>query len=295
MKSKAGAFVAVLLVAPAIAALAAIVSAQETDVPTDTKGDMLACPSGTQVQSRFTLNGDAWEVTGVLSAGLEGTITVSGPSGDVSVTPTVNLVVTGDPQAGQPVTMSGTIAMTGEMVAISIVDACLGAESVGDEPAQSGSDGSDSADSADEDDDGDDDGDDTGSAGNQKIAEAIADEFDTTPGEVLALHDQGIGFGAIFKLYLIARANDMTVDELLADIDEDGGGFAFGKLKKSLTEEEMAVFEDGPKNLGQLVSGSNHDDNGDSDDNDADEHGKSGQNRGRGHEDERDDDAKGGD
>jgi hypothetical protein len=97
-------------------------------------------------------------------------------------------------------------------------------------------------------------------AGNQKIAEAIAEEFDTTPEAVLALHDQGIGFGAIFKLYLIARAKGITVEELLAQTNEDGGGFAFGKLKKSLTEDEMAIFEDGPKNLGELVSGSNHDD-----------------------------------
>ena len=102
------------------------------------------------------------------------------------------------------------------------------------------------------------------SAGNQKIAEAIAEEFDTTPEEVLALHDEGIGFGAIFKLYLIARAKGITVDELLAQIEEDGGGFAFGKLKKSLTDEELAIFEDGPKNLGELVSGSNHDDADDS-------------------------------
>ena len=103
-------------------------------------------------------------------------------------------------------------------------------------------------------------------AGNQKIAEAIAEEFETTPEEVLALHDEGMGFGAIFKLYLIGRAKGITVDELLAQIEEDGGGFAFGKLKKALTEEEMVIFEDGPKNLGELVSGANHDDGGDNSD-----------------------------
>jgi hypothetical protein len=100
-------------------------------------------------------------------------------------------------------------------------------------------------------------------AGNQKIAEVLAEEFGTTPEAVLALHDQGIGFGALFKLYSIARAKGITIEALLAEIEAGGGGFAFGKLKKSLTEEETAILEDGPKNLGELVSGSNHDDSGD--------------------------------
>jgi hypothetical protein len=100
-------------------------------------------------------------------------------------------------------------------------------------------------------------------AGNQKIAEVLAEEFDTTPEAVLALHDQGIGFGALFKLYSIARAKGITIEQLLAEIEASGGGFAFGKLKKSLTEEEKAILEDGPKNLGELVSGSNHDDDAD--------------------------------
>jgi len=94
-----------------------------------------------------------------------------------------------------------------------------------------------------------------GPTGNEKIAQAIADEFEVTPEEVMALHDEGMGFGAIFKLYSIARAMGITVDELLASIEEDGGGFAFGKLMKSLSDEELAILEGGPKNLGELVSG----------------------------------------
>jgi len=292
MKSKAAIVLATILVAPAVAALAAIVSAQESDVPTDITGDTLACPNGAQVQSRFVLDGDSWEVTGVLQAGLTGMITVSGPTGDVSVTPTVNLVIKGDPQLGQPVTMSGTIAMTGEMAATTIADACLAAssDSPSATPAADGSAGQPVSDENEDQDDEDesvgegreDDGDNEDSAGNEKIAEAIAEEFDTTPEEVLALHDEGIGFGAIFKLYLIARANDVTVPELLAQIEEDGGGFAFGKLKKSLTEEEMAAFEDGPKNLGDLISGSNHDDDDDSDDADEDDEDETSRRGGRG-------------
>ena len=93
--------------------------------------------------------------------------------------------------------------------------------------------------------------------GNQKIAQAIAGEFEVSADDVLDLHDQGIGFGALFKLYAIARAKGMSIDALLATIptDADGGHeFGFGNLRKSLTAEQLATLESGPKNLGKLVS-----------------------------------------
>jgi hypothetical protein len=74
------------------------------------------------------------------------------------------------------------------------------------------------------------------------------------------LHAQGIGFGAIFKLYAIATAKGVTVDQLLATVPVDATtgkrNFAFGQMKKSLTEAEAAKLQDGPKNLGQVVSAS---------------------------------------
>src|SRR3990170_2089062 len=98
----------------------------------------------------------------------------------------------------------------------------------------------------------------------EAVAQAIADAFDDVSQEdVLALHEEGIGFGAIFKLYLLAAAGGTTVDDLLATMDADADGefeFAFGKRFKDLTEEQRAVLESGPKNLGQLVSASNHPD-----------------------------------
>ena len=103
---------------------------------------------------------------------------------------------------------------------------------------------------------------DTG-AGAEHVAGVIADAFGADQGEVLALHEQGIGFGALFKLYALAQATGTTVDDLLASIDADadgGQGYAFGKRFKELTEEQRAVLESGPKNLGQLVSASNHPD-----------------------------------
>ena len=100
--------------------------------------------------------------------------------------------------------------------------------------------------------------------GAEAVAQAIADAFDDVNQEdVLALHEEGIGFGAIFKLYTIAEATGVSVQELLASMDSDADGefeFAFGKRFKDLTEEQRTVLESGPKNLGQLVSASNHPD-----------------------------------
>ena len=106
-----------------------------------------------------------------------------------------------------------------------------------------------------------DNGDDSEGAGH--VAEVIATSFDADESDVMTLHEEGIGFGAIFKLYLLAAAADISVEELLATIEENGdGGFAFGKLFKELTDE-VSVLTDGedglPKNLGKAVSGSKKD------------------------------------
>src|SRR5947208_14661398 len=96
--------------------------------------------------------------------------------------------------------------------------------------------------------------------GTEKVAQAIADEFGVSKDEVLARHQQGIGFGALFKLYKLARAKGISVDDLLATIPTDANGqreFSFGDLRKGLTAEQRAGFNSGPKNLGQLVSGKN--------------------------------------
>ena len=96
--------------------------------------------------------------------------------------------------------------------------------------------------------------------GGDKVAQAIADQFGVSKEEVLMRQQQGIGFGALFKLYKLARAKGMSVDDLLAMIPTGANverEFGFGNLRKSLTAEQLAAFNSGPKNLGQLVSGKN--------------------------------------
>ncbi len=94
--------------------------------------------------------------------------------------------------------------------------------------------------------------------GAQNVADVIGSTFDGASQEdVLALHDAGFGFGAIFKLYLLAAAGDETAAAILSSGEKGEGGFAFGKLFKELTDE-VTVLTDGedgmPKNLGKAVS-----------------------------------------
>ena len=165
------------------------------------------------------------------------------------------------------------MAVLGVATAVTIgsYTALAGSSPVGDVAgAVIGHDGADDTDVADSDDtdgvDGDDvnaeDGDNDADTGAEHIARLIADAFGAEEADVLALHEeQGIGFGALFKLYALAQATGTTVQDLLASMDADGGqGYAFGKRFKALTEEQRAILESGPKNLGQLVSASNHPD-----------------------------------
>jgi hypothetical protein len=107
--------------------------------------------------------------------------------------------------------------------------------------------------------------------GAEWIAEILAHEFtdpdgDGTPesnaittDDVVALHAAGLGFGEIFKLQAFAYALDMDVETLLGEICDDGTEeceFGWGELKKGLTDDELALFEELPKNLGQIVSAS---------------------------------------
>ncbi|KKK92565.1 hypothetical protein LCGC14_2701670, partial [marine sediment metagenome] len=54
-------------------------------------------------------------------------------------------------------------------------------------------------------------------------------------------------------------------EQRLARFDTDGDGeyeFGFGELRNSLTGDQPAALESGPRNLGQLVSAGHHEENG---------------------------------
>ena len=168
-----------------------------------------------------------------------------------------------------------SLAVLGVAVALAIssYSALAGSSPVGDVAgAVIGHDGADDTDVADSDDTDGVDGEEVNAQDNgndgegaEAVAQAIADAFDGAAQEdVLALHEQGIGFGVLFKLYAIAEATHTPVADLLAAATTtDANGeteFAFGQLFNSLTDEQLAALEEGPKNLGQLVSASNHPD-----------------------------------
>jgi hypothetical protein len=85
---------------------------------------------------------------------------------------------------------------------------------------------------------------------------AIGDTTDegAAVDEISALRsgDTVVGWGAMFKLLQLAKANEMTLDELLMDIGPDEG-WAFGRRFKELGEDDpRKIADDTPKNLGQL-------------------------------------------
>lgn len=90
--------------------------------------------------------------------------------------------------------------------------------------------------------------------GTNKIAEAITKYFSgtltttVTVSDVLGLHNDGWGFGEIFKLYLLAQESGKTPDEIKALRDS---GMGWGVIAKSLDLSPG----NGGKNLGAAVSG----------------------------------------
>ena len=86
--------------------------------------------------------------------------------------------------------------------------------------------------------------------GAQGVAQAIAETFKVNLDEVMALHDGGVGFGAIFKLHLLSAAGAGTVEELQAAAEEDGG-FAFGKHFKELSGEGAGGLGPGSEIFGR--------------------------------------------
>jgi len=85
--------------------------------------------------------------------------------------------------------------------------------------------------------------------GDEAAVEAAAEAL---TGDILEVRtgDPAVGWGALYKLMLLSKANGMTLTDYLATMDGDGG-WAFGKRFKELDGEQKALLADTPKNLGQ--------------------------------------------
>ncbi len=61
------------------------------------------------------------------------------------------------------------------------------------------------------------------SAGNEKIAKAIADRFGVDVKEVISIHDQIHGWGEVFLIFSLADKYGKSSEEILAMRESDGG------------------------------------------------------------------------
>ena len=83
------------------------------------------------------------------------------------------------------------------------------------------------------------------------LALLLAVEFGIAVESVADLRDMGLGFGDIFKLTTLSTVLGVEVDALLASalVNPETGEyeFAWGDLKKTLTEEQLALLASFPK------------------------------------------------
>ena len=79
----------------------------------------------------------------------------------------------------------------------------------------------------------------------------IGTAFDASANDVRLLHEADLGYGLIFKLYLLSAATGTPIGDLLSAIGDDDaeGAMGLGRLLKDLDPEVRVAF---PKNFGQL-------------------------------------------
>jgi hypothetical protein len=92
-----------------------------------------------------------------------------------------------------------------------------------------------------------------GQGAEQNIS-AIAHQFGVSTSDVTALRDQGFGFGAIVKLFALAKAKNTNAMDLAAQLPKVNGqpDANFEELFNGLSAQEKARIENLPKNLGQI-------------------------------------------
>jgi len=92
--------------------------------------------------------------------------------------------------------------------------------------------------------------------GTNRIVTAIAAEFGVSEDEVTQLHKEGIGFGALFKVYQLARLTGVSAPSIVATFPRVNGELqpGFGDRFAVLTDVQKAELKKGPRNLGSMVS-----------------------------------------
>lgn len=90
--------------------------------------------------------------------------------------------------------------------------------------------------------------------GQLKHAESISNAFDIDSDTALALHRDGIGWGAMVQLLAIAEVSDVTIDQLLANVAKVDGEyeFDFGTMRAGLTVAQQEELAGMPKGVGHL-------------------------------------------
>ena len=93
--------------------------------------------------------------------------------------------------------------------------------------------------------------------GQLRHADSVAAAFGIDAETALALHKDGVGWGAMVKLLAIAEVKGVSVDQLLAGVPKVDGEyeFDFGQLRAGLTAEQQDQLALMPRGLGQLKKG----------------------------------------
>lgn len=90
--------------------------------------------------------------------------------------------------------------------------------------------------------------------GQLKHSESISAAFEIDPDTALALHQDGVGWGAMVKLLAIAEVTGVSVEQLLADTQKVDGDyeFDFGAMQAALTPGQQEALAAMPKGMGHL-------------------------------------------
>jgi hypothetical protein len=90
--------------------------------------------------------------------------------------------------------------------------------------------------------------------GQLKHAVSVSAAFDIDPDTALALHRDGIGWGAMVKLLAIAEVSGVSIDDLVEGVAKVDGEyeFDFGSLRAGLTPSQQEALANMPKGVGHL-------------------------------------------